>query len=101
LGGRMDRRAQGYLMYFDSFADFLQMGKHGLYVWLAYGSTALVLLWTWLSARQSLARVTRRLQQQVQLAARAPASAGTTMPAGAVSASEREQNLARSDESET
>ena len=88
-------------MYFDSFADFLQMGKHGQYVWLAYGTTALVLLWTWLSARQSLARVTRRLKQQAQLAARAPASAGTAMSAGAVSASEREQNLARSDESET
>ena len=97
----MDRRAQGYLMYFDSFADFLQMGKHGQYVWLAYGTTALVLLWTWLSARRSLASVTRRLQQQAQLAERAPASAGTTMSAGAVSASEREQNLARPDESET
>jgi len=23
--------------YFASFADFLQMGKHGLYVWLSYG----------------------------------------------------------------
>ena len=23
--------------YFVSFADFLQMGKHGLYVWLSYG----------------------------------------------------------------
>ena len=22
---------------FASFADFLQMGKHGLYVWLSYG----------------------------------------------------------------
>ena len=31
-------------MYFDSFAEFLQMGNHGLYVWVAYGSTLLVLL---------------------------------------------------------
>ena len=31
-------------MYFDSFADFLRMGNHGLYVWVAYGSTLLVLL---------------------------------------------------------
>jgi len=23
--------------YFATFADFLQMGKHGLYVWLSYG----------------------------------------------------------------
>ena len=31
-------------MYFDSFAEFLRMGDHGLYVWVAYGSTLLVLL---------------------------------------------------------
>ena len=31
-------------MYFDSFAEFLRMGNHGLYVWVAYGSTLLVLL---------------------------------------------------------
>lgn len=23
--------------HFASFSDFLQMGKHGLYVWLSYG----------------------------------------------------------------
>jgi len=26
-------------MWFDSFAEFIQMGKHGLYVWSAYGFT--------------------------------------------------------------
>jgi heme exporter protein D len=29
---------------FDSFASFIAMGGHALYVWLAYGSTVLVLL---------------------------------------------------------
>lgn len=29
--------------YFDSFQAFLQMGGHGLYVWLSYGLTVLVL----------------------------------------------------------
>ena len=24
-------------MYFENFADFLAMGKHGFYVWLCYG----------------------------------------------------------------
>lgn len=28
---------------FDSFSDFLAMGNHGFYVWLAYGLTFLVL----------------------------------------------------------
>ncbi|NCF44852.1 MAG: heme exporter protein CcmD [Proteobacteria bacterium] len=89
-------------MYFDSFTEFLQMGKHGLYVWLAYGSTALVLLWTWLSAQQSLASVTRRVEQQAQLAARnTQLAARNTMSGGAATGSEREQNLAGYDESET
>lgn len=30
-------------MYFDSFSEFLEMGRHGFYVWTAYGlSLALV-----------------------------------------------------------
>jgi len=31
-------------MFFDSFAEFLAMGKHGFYVWLCYGITALVIV---------------------------------------------------------
>ncbi|MBQ0723879.1 MAG: heme exporter protein CcmD [Cycloclasticus sp.] len=31
-------------MYFDNFADFLAMGKHGFYVWLCYGITAVVIV---------------------------------------------------------
>lgn len=32
-------------MYFDSFADFLAMGRHGFYVWTAYGiSLGLILI---------------------------------------------------------
>jgi len=30
-------------MSFDSFSDFLTMGKHGLYVWAAYGICLAVL----------------------------------------------------------
>lgn len=29
-------------MYFDSFADFMAMGGHAKYVWIAYGLTALI-----------------------------------------------------------
>ena len=36
-------------MYFDNFADFLAMGRHGLYVWLSYGIFLAVILWNiWL-----------------------------------------------------
>ncbi|MEE4812926.1 heme exporter protein CcmD [Pseudomonas alliivorans] len=31
-------------MSFDSFGDFLAMGRHGLFVWSAYGTCLLVLL---------------------------------------------------------
>ena len=30
-------------MNFESFADFLAMGKHGLYVWTSYGISLAVL----------------------------------------------------------
>lgn len=31
-------------MYFDSFSEFLSMGGHGLYVWLAYGLSIALLV---------------------------------------------------------
>jgi len=30
---------------FASFAEFLQMGKHGLYVWLSYGLALLIFIY--------------------------------------------------------
>ena len=33
-------------MQFESFAEFVAMGGHGLYVWLAYGATVAVLLFS-------------------------------------------------------
>jgi len=62
-------------MYFDSFAELLQMGKHGFYVWIAYGATVLVLLLSWLSARGAFLKTAQRLQQQAELAQRSAQSA--------------------------
>jgi len=31
-------------MYFESFSEFLNMGGHGLYVWMAYGLSAVLLV---------------------------------------------------------
>ena len=55
-------------MYFDSFAELLQMGKHGFYVWTAYGATVLVLL---------LAQRARRIFENVATAS----AAGRASPA--------------------
>ena len=41
---------------FDTFAEFLAMGGHGLYVWLAYGSTIVVLLGNFLMLRSARLR---------------------------------------------
>jgi heme exporter protein D len=32
-------------MAFDSFADFLAMGRHGVYVWSAYGVSFAIVFW--------------------------------------------------------
>ena len=57
-------------MYFDSFAEFLLMGKHGFYVWMAYGTTAAVMLGTWLSARQEFVNARQQIARQIELADR-------------------------------
>lgn len=57
-------------MYFDSFSEFLNMGGHGLYVWLAYGLTILLLVINFIlpirhkrQLQQEQARKLRREQQ--------------------------------------
>ncbi|MBH1969757.1 heme exporter protein CcmD [Moraxellaceae bacterium AER2_44_116] len=50
-------------MAFDSFADFIAMGKHGVYVWSSYGLTFAIivgLLWQAWQQRQ------RFFQEQMQ-----------------------------------
>lgn len=56
-------------MYFESFDAFLQMGKHGLYVWSAYGISAVLVglnimlaLRGQKQAREQVARLIRREQ---------------------------------------
>lgn len=53
-------------MHFDSLSDFLAMGGHALYVWLAYGSTVIVLLANVAILRSARVKQWRRLQWQVR-----------------------------------
>jgi len=54
-------------MQFDSVSEFLAMGGHGLYVWLAYGSTFAVLLVNVLLLRQARLRQWQRLRWSAQV----------------------------------
>jgi heme exporter protein D len=55
-------------MSFESFCDFLAMGKHGLYVWSAYGLCFSVLainvLAPVLARRRYLQQEARRLRRE-------------------------------------
>lgn len=55
-------------MYFESFAEFIAMGKHGVYVWSAYGITLAVLALNValpiLARRRYLKEEARRLRRE-------------------------------------
>jgi heme exporter protein D len=55
-------------MSFSSFADFIAMGKHGLYVWSAYGISLLLLatnvVLPLLAKRRYLHEQARRLRRE-------------------------------------
>lgn len=62
-------------LQFQSLAEFLAMGKHGFYVWLAYGLAALVVLWNVL---QPMLQRRRLLKQQAQQLRREKKHASST-----------------------
>jgi heme exporter protein D len=62
-------------MSFDSWAEFFAMGGHGLYVWLSYGTSVLVVLANVLGvtmARRRYFRDARALQRRAATAAASP-----------------------------
>ena len=70
---------------FNSFAEFLAMGSHGFYVWLAYGVGLLVFLFLLLEPSWRRRRLRTRLQAfyrreqldaQAELSARQPTISG-------------------------
>ncbi len=48
-------------MSFESINEFLAMGGHGLYVWLAYGATIAIVLANVISVRLSRRRYMREV----------------------------------------
>ncbi|TKB47528.1 heme exporter protein CcmD [Thalassotalea mangrovi] len=60
-------------MAFESFTDFITMGKHGFYIWLSYGSALIILLvMGFNSFRQpkiQLDKIRQRMHREQQLKA--------------------------------
>lgn len=50
-------------MYFESFDAFLQMGRHGAYVWSAYGISLLLIGLNVWSAHRRFRQVRAQLQR--------------------------------------
>ena len=53
-------------MAFESWADFLAMGKHGVYVWSSYGLTFAVIAGLLWQARQQRRHFLQDYQQQMK-----------------------------------
>ncbi len=51
-------------MAFESFAEFIAMGKHGFYVWLAFATTATALIGLVVFARRRNRLVWRELAEE-------------------------------------
>jgi len=51
-------------MQFDSFSDFMAMGGYGFYVWLSFGTCALILLGILFSSLNDTKRILTSVQQQ-------------------------------------
>ena len=51
-------------MSFDSFSDFLAMGRHGAYVWSCYLITLIVVLWNLWAPRAAMKKEIESLQAQ-------------------------------------
>jgi len=55
-------------MYFDNFSEFLAMGGHGLYVWIAYGLTAVIFIFNLITPifkrKRIIVEQTRQLRRE-------------------------------------
>ena len=52
-------------MQFDSFSDFISMGGYGFYVWLSFGTCALILLGILFSSLRDKKQILASVEQQI------------------------------------
>ena len=52
-------------MHFDSFSDFIAMGGYGFYVWLSFGTCALILLGILVSSLRDTKHIMASVEPQI------------------------------------
>ncbi|ATC85773.1 heme exporter protein CcmD [Pseudoalteromonas sp. NZS127_1] len=52
-------------MQFDSFSDFIAMGGYGFYIWLSFGTCALILLGILVNSLRDTKRIMASVEQQI------------------------------------
>ena len=52
-------------MQFDSFSDFIAMGGYGFYVWLSFGTCALILLGILVNSLRDTKRIMASVEHQI------------------------------------
>ncbi|MBU2969054.1 heme exporter protein CcmD [Pseudoalteromonas sp. C2R02] len=57
-------------MQFNSFSDFIAMGGYGFYVWLSFGTCALILIGIFLDSKLSHQRTLNAVAKQIDREAR-------------------------------
>lgn len=65
------------MIYWNSFADFLQMGRHAVYVWGAVGATAACLIVEPLLLQRHRRQVIAQLRRQLRAEQREQADAAS------------------------
>ena len=53
-------------MFFDSFAEFINMGGHGMFVWLSYGVAGLVVTHNFISPLLTRKKVIKDIERQMR-----------------------------------
>lgn len=53
-------------MFFDSFAEFFNMGGHGFFVWLSYGLSGLIIAQNFISPVLTRKKVIKDIERQMR-----------------------------------
>jgi len=53
-------------MFFDSFTELMNMGGHGLYVWLSYGIAGVIIAQNFISPVLTRKKVIKDIERQMR-----------------------------------